>query len=45
MPEIQSDNFPEIQYHVLQNKAETRQVWRDVVLFHWTEHKNNPEKK
>ena len=44
MPEMQSDNSPEIQYHVLQNQAETRKVCHDVVLFHWTEQKKNQKK-
>ena len=37
MPERQSDTGPEIQYHVLQNHAETHQICHDAVLFHWTE--------
>ena len=41
---MQSDNSPDIQYHVLQNKAETRKVCDDVVLFHWTEQKKNQKK-
>ena len=45
MPEMQSDNFPDIQYQVLQNLAETRQVCHDVVLFHWTVHKKYTKKK
>ena len=34
MAEMKSDNSPEIQYHVLQNQAETHKVCHDVVLFH-----------
>ena len=44
MPEMQSDNFPDIQYHVLQNLAETRKVCNDVVLFHWTVHKKHQKR-
>ena len=44
MPEIQSNNSPEIQHNVLQNQAETHRVCHDVVLFHRTEHKKHPEK-
>ena len=34
MPEMQSDNSRQIQYHVLQNQDEACQVVHDVVLFH-----------
>ena len=45
MPEMQSDTTTEIQYHVLQNQAETHQACHDLVLFHWAEDKKHPEKK
>ena len=39
MSEMQFDNSPDIQYHVLQNVTETHKVCHDVVQFLWTEHK------
>ena len=45
MPEMKSDNSPETQYYVLQNKAETNLVCHDGILFHWTKQKKQTKKK
>ena len=45
MPEVKSDNFPDIWYHLLQKQAETHQLCYDGVLFHQTEQNKRPDKQ
>ena len=42
---MQSDNFPDIWFNLLQKQAETHQLCNDGVLFLWKEQNKCPDNK